>query len=166
MRLRNLSGAEEALARSVFLHYLPYRHIYISDVLGLGGAPFTFRLMVRFIINLGPAAFNDGADSTTYWQETLIHELTHVWQSQRHWFPWLYVAQSVIAQCGAILKTRDRNSAYIYTPGALWETYNVEQQASIVADWFIRGRSPHDPCYPYIVNRICNGNHPAGRRDL
>lgn len=76
------------------------------------------------------------ADGTakTFPGQTLIHELTHVWQGHRHLFAWDYVFSSLWNQCRCGVSG---TSAYKYTPGKQWSEYNPEQQASIVEDWFV-----------------------------
>jgi hypothetical protein len=47
---------------------------------------------------------------------------------------------------------------YSYTPGNPWSSYNAEQQASIVEDWFRGGMPASDPLYPYITDHVRTGN--------
>ena len=49
------------------------------------------------------------------------------------------------------------SKAYRYTLGKRWGQYNVEQQASIVEDWFRKGRKTTDPRYRYIRDNIRKG---------
>jgi hypothetical protein len=43
---------------------------------------------------------------------------------------------------------------YRYIPGQSWSSYNVEQQAHIVEDWFKGGEREEDPLYRYIRDDI------------
>lgn len=119
-----------------------------------------------YLVCIGPDVFNNGAaaDEATY-----IHELTHVWQGQHGFTGWEYIINSLLNQAA------DGNAAYHFTPGAQWDDYNAEQQASIVEAWFVNGMSTTDPLFWYIENDIrggsCKGlisfhegNH--GRQDL
>ena len=47
--------------------------------------------------------------------------------------------------------------AYAYSLGMDWGDYNVEQQASIVEDWYKRGRSSKDKAFPYIRDYVWKG---------
>lgn len=59
---------------------------------------------------------------------------------------------SVIAQClhGA--------RAYNFTAGKPWKSYNPEQQAMIVEQWFAMGQSQNDPLFPYIDQHVRKGD--------
>lgn len=48
--------------------------------------------------------------------------------------------------------------AYSYTVGQPWKSYNAEQQASIIEDWFSQGQLKTGPLYPYIVNHVQKGD--------
>lgn len=127
---------------------------------------------------------------------TLIHELTHVWQGTYGNYVMGYMAESVWSQLregvrdifkdgpekgiervrrmvkeGMSKWDEHRSHAYKFTMkdvGKNWNTFNVEQQASIIESWysfeptrFIDGsavpagyRSPKDPRYPYIKDNI------------
>jgi hypothetical protein len=112
------------------------------------------RTLRSYTIFVGPQVFGDGADGPRF-RDTFIHELTHVWQGYHGVLGWAYMAQSMIAQGYALLTQHDRNVAYRYTPGEPWGSYNVEQQARIVQDWFLEGmKTTDDVRYPYIANHI------------
>lgn len=103
----------------------------------------------------GAYLMNVGTDydklSTTE-QGLLVHETTHVWQGKNSTFALSYVFSSVVNQA---LKG---GHAYAYAPGAPWKSYNAEQQASIVEAWFMSGKPPSGPLYPYIVNHVRKGD--------
>ena len=172
MQTRLLNQAEEAIARQVFENELPYKKIRLADYYlpGNKGVPVTLaagagllpflRSLTRYTIYFGPVAFADGADAPDF-RNTLIHELTHVWQGHHSHFAWEYMVKSMLSQGHALLTTGDRNNAYTYKPGKSWDDYNVEQQASIVADWFadgMRGQDVDDR-FTYIVNNIRAGHN-------
>lgn len=158
-KTRYLSTAEERLAKSVFSTFLDYTKIRIGDHTGLGGAPWTQQYAGIYTLHMGSVAYVDCTSST--WtsgvgvpRNTFIHELTHAWQGQHCWAHGMYQLQSLGAQMKAIVKTGDRNNAYTYTAGAAWASYNVEQQAEIVEDWFKGGMSSTSPLFPYIRDHI------------
>ena len=84
-------------------------------------------------------------------QNTLIHEMTHVWQGQHGIYPSIYMAESGWAQLKHGVKDvidkgewrgwdTHRGNAYLYNMadiGANWNQFNVEQQASIVESWYL-----------------------------
>jgi hypothetical protein len=70
-------------------------------------------------------------------QSVFIHEMTHVWQSQR--------GMNLLT---AKLRAGDKPASYAYelTQDCAWEGFNMEQQAMIVQHAFLRrrgGRAPH-----------------------
>jgi hypothetical protein len=98
-------------------------------------------------LNVGRAGFA-GMQRTFALRKLSIHELTHVWQSAHSaWAP-SFIFNSLWPQA---IKG---SGAYKYTANGVWEDYNVEQQASIVEDWFVRGQTLSDPNYPYIRDNI------------
>ena len=151
MAKRALSDLEEQVARRVFAATLPYGRIHISDMVSWGGRPFTvptgFGRKSHYVIHLGAQGFAH-ALTTPRLQAILIHELTHVWQGYNHWPPWGYVVNSLWHQAlrGGL--------AYHYELGLPWRSYNVEQQAQLVQDWFAAGELTHDPLFSYIRNHL------------
>lgn len=168
MQTRLLNRAEEALARQVFENELPYNKVRIADyylpgntgvavTLAAGAGVFGFlRSLTRYTIYFGPKAFADGADAPDF-RNTLIHELTHVWQGHHSKFYWSYMLESMFAQGKAIIDHGNRNRAYDYEAGGVWSDYNVEQQANIVEDWFRDGMDANDPRFTYITGHIRAG---------
>ena len=70
-------------------------------------------------------------------QSVFIHEMTHVWQSQR--------GMNLLT---AKLRAGDKPASYAYelTQDCSWDGFNMEQQAMIVQHAFLRrrgGRAPH-----------------------
>jgi len=144
---RALSGTEIAATREVFESTIPYSRVVITNDLGLDDAPYTTPAGPFFRLHLGPQRFaNAGSDLPT-----LIHELTHVWQGHNHIFTTGYVFDSLWHQGKARLTG---GSAYDCVPGAPWGTYNVEQQARLVEEWYVNGKQESDPRFPYIRDRI------------
>ena len=159
MASRNLTTSEEDLARKVFDTQLPYKRIYISDGLGAGGAPWTSRNLWDYVIHMG-GAYTAGADAAIY-QNTFIHELTHVWQGHHSLIPWSFMANSVWHQGVALVRTKgkSRSGAYAYSkpPTDTWDNYNVEQQANIIEDWFDAGMATSGDWFKYVRDNIRTG---------
>ena len=168
MSSRLINEAEIELARQVFEDQLPYGKIHIANYfLPFNTVPVTLasvsslvpvRSLRSYTIYFGPKVFNEGANAPNN-RSSFIHELTHVWQGHHSLFAWEYMIKSMISQGHAILVTGDRNNAYTYKLGKAWSKYNVEQQASIVADWFELGMSTTDERFKFIVNNIRAGHN-------
>jgi uncharacterized protein DUF4157 len=130
---RCLTGPEVATAVSVFGSSLDLTRIRISDSLGAGGAPWT---------NFSFSPTNPLANGTclnlggSFSNATLIHELTHSWQSQHHVDPTQYMVNSALSQGLSIALHGDRGCAYKYPVGAPFGDYGAEQIAEMVEDHF------------------------------
>jgi hypothetical protein len=166
---RLLKQSEIDLAREVFQDQLPYNKVHIASYFlpGNQNTPVTLasvssiipvRSLRNYTIYFGPKAFNEGADLPEF-DDTLIHELTHVWQGYHSGLGWEYMVESMIAQGHAILTKGNRGAAYLYELGKLWDDYNVEQQALIVQHWYKLGMSTDDARYTYIVENIRAGKN-------
>jgi hypothetical protein len=148
-RQRLLTPIEIDLAKKVFGDSLPYGAIYLSDALGLQRRAYTIPHPAKigsYLINIGPDGFADA--STAANDDTLIHELSHVWQGVHRAHPLDYVFDSIHNQA------RLGSDAYDYVAGADWNSYGAEQQAKIVADWYQLGMSEADSRFRYIRDNI------------
>ena len=164
---RPINGDEVALARQVFGEQLPYEQIHIANFYlpGNEGVPVTvasgtavipIKSLTQYTIYFGPTVFRDGAQTPGI-RNTFIHELTHVWQGHHSTFSWEFMADSLLAQGRALIVHGDRNKAYDFVAGETWDSYNVEQQANIVENWFANGMNTSDPLYVYITDNIRAG---------
>lgn len=173
-RIRALSSVEYGIVSPVFGATLPARlRVFVTNGAGINGRAFTIptsllsmvlgvgtltflpivtvgylasALNVAYLINAGDAY--DRLATTE--QALLVHEMTHVWQGKNSVFALSYVVNSVFNQCV-------RGDAYRYVPGQPWSSYNVEQQASIVEDWFSGGQLSTSDLYPYIIESVRTG---------
>jgi len=155
-KIRSLSRSEKNVAKSVFGNTINYDMVKVTDTLGFGGAPWTTNSPPIYTLNVGSSAYP--SLTAKYYKALLIHELTHVWQGQ-HLVP--FMLNSAAHQTLAVInnggKVSSRAAVYRYTPGKRWGQYNVEQQASIVEDWFRKGRKTTDARYRYIRDNIRKG---------
>jgi len=156
-RHRPLTRSEELLARKVFAASLPYDCVRFADAYLPGiDVPVTlastpFRRRTIYTIHWGDGdVFDKGADACGNDERaSLIHELTHVWQGHHGAFAQGYMLKSFAAQgfhgVRDVMTARrwrgwacHRRRAYDYTRklGQSWKSFNVEQQAAIVEDWF------------------------------
>ncbi len=166
---RYLGTHETSIAKSVFENTIAYDRVLIGDGLGASERPFTipvpFTSPRKYMINVG----DNGYQGMSYVQkdkELLIHELAHVWQGHHSTWAWSVQGSSIYHQA------RHGSAAYDYSKSSYkdWDTYNPEQQAQIVEDWFRAasleandGKSVNgadglmgedDPRYGYIVLNI------------
>ena len=169
---RLMTTAERTMAATVFGQTLPWwKNIGIGDGLGYDGRPWTDMIpmsapglseQLQFELNLGDSADEDLTKSTASscytvggtgnLNDLLIHELTHVWQ---------YHNQTGVTGRFSVWASSVGGS-YNFTAGGSWDSYDVEQQASIVEQWFHdttaapATRKTH-PLYPYIRLVILTG---------
>ncbi len=120
----------------------------ISQVSGL--------VNLGFIMNVG-ASYPD-MTKNNHTKELLVHETCHVWQGHNSWSANTYVLNSITHQCSGMIQGASRNAAYAYTAGQPFSTYNAEQQASIVEDWYKSGEPTSGPLWGYIANNVRTGN--------
>ncbi len=91
----------------------------------------------------------------------LIHELTHVWQSQHSNTGLEYIRNSVASQA---IRPDNAGCSYTYTPGKSFQEYGAEQVASIVEDYYAIGweiqnaESTGLPMTPYSIDTDGDGN--------
>jgi hypothetical protein len=175
--VRHLAEGEKQVALPVFNYSIPYEKILISDGLGGGDREFTMPTSVptsrlfnvssddgKYVIHAGDGYF--GMTKLREERNTLIHELTHVWQGE-HWSSpyWVNSAgmQAAWGLAGGLDKIAGYDSdgkpsgAYSYDRVDLWDwdDYHAEQQAQIVEDWFKNGmkKNPDEDFRFYYVQR-------------
>jgi hypothetical protein len=123
---RPLNAAELRLARGVFAGSIDYSRVRLipTGVLEYRTVANTIRIPEKFTLT------ND------YMAQTLIHELTHVWQYQHGGTS--YISISLATQIAGTIRSGSRNAAYEYqiAPGASFFEFKPEQQGSIVENYF------------------------------
>jgi hypothetical protein len=165
---------EVAFANRVFQGTLPVDRILLTNMLGIGRRPFTIPSVGdTILVNLGegfddPINYRFHGDPDRHGTpqapgQLFIHELVHAWQIDATFFlPGL--------MCGAILNqatTLDGDmGVYRYgAPGRDFGSFNLEQQASIVDEWFgatgpmqsgYPRESKESPYFRYIRDNIRN----------
>lgn len=154
VRQSSLSDSEYALAVKVYGNSLPRERILKTNLQGLGGRPFTIPAPGNVILlNLGDgfedADLYDGFGQGSGKQkpgQLLIHELAHAWQIEHSTFLPGTLCAGLFNQVGTL---GGDMSVYQYTPaGPDWNYFNLEQQASIVDDWFAGtgSQQTYGPC--------------------
>jgi hypothetical protein len=164
MSSRELRDDEKRLAASVFKTSIPLDKVRILPYTAPNGAAFTPPgCGILYPICLGRTGFDNGI--TGYFArrpgDILIHELTHVWQGVHGSTCFSYAINSLYHQAKSFFGGGSRDGAYDFTPGQPWDSYNAEQQASIVETWFANGSSSTDALFPYITDTIWASVSPA-----
>jgi hypothetical protein len=163
---RAMSAAEIAMARTVFGSTLPYDNVQFTDFCGLGGRAFTAPgVDGKTYCNLGKAYYNTlGAGGTSYPVngEMMIHELTHAWQIAHNSFIPGFFCSAIVNQTNYLMG----DDVYVYgEAGPPWSSFNLEQQAQIVNQWFGHdgkqagtSQSNPGPYNKYIIGNILTGS--------
>jgi hypothetical protein len=135
---RPLTQREISLARGVFSNSINYASVRIvpTDIAQYTTVGNNIRVPPDFTI------------SDEYAAQTLIHELTHVWQYQHGGTG--YISVSLVQQIeGAVARgTRDAAYRYTITPGSSFFEYGPEQQGMIVENYFAMVRDQAAPNTP------------------
>ncbi len=174
-KIRVMNLREYAVVTKVFGNTLPYRQrIWMTNGLGLNDRPFTIPTSListvlatavagplgllggyaTSSVNLG-YMINIGSKYTSIVDNDpglLVHETTHVWQGKNSVNSLDYVFNSCLNQC--------LGNAYDYKSkiGNAWHTFNVEQQAQIVEDWYGSGEPTSGDLWDYIENHLRKGD--------
>jgi hypothetical protein len=123
---RPLTRSEEQLARSIFASSIDYSRVRLisTDILEYRTVANTIRVPKNFTI----------ADSSM--AQTLIHEMTHVWQYQHGGTS--YISVSLATQITASIRGGSRNLAYDYqiTSGMSFFDFLPEQQGLLVENYY------------------------------
>jgi hypothetical protein len=149
VKQRHMTDDEKAFADQVFRGKVPYNRVLLTNLVGLGGRPFTTPGPGGVIlVNLGkgyddPIRYTGkGGDQlgVNAPGQLLIHELTHAWQIANESFTPEYYCRAVSTAVGTV---GGDMSAYAYGPaGPSWGSFGTEQQGSIVDQWFAGNADP------------------------
>jgi hypothetical protein len=124
-----LSAGEIALARSMFGSAIDYTQVTIRRRKWFPFQPRTVTMAPRGHLHFHPASDNYCEDFATadIWRKAhFIHEMTHVWQAQKHGRWWL-----------VLNRVPWERYDYSLRPGWGLEKYGIEQQAEIVRHAFL-----------------------------
>jgi hypothetical protein len=152
-RTRELTQEEYDWANGrVFLGALPPRdQIVLTDTIGGGNRAFTFpRFDGKITLNMGAGGFDDPRryPSGQYGQ-TFVHELVHACQIRHASMNLSLLADALASKvCEAT-----GGNPYSYGPaGPDYSSFNLEQQAQIVSDWFARYHMLTNPADNFGLN--------------
>lgn len=169
IKKRQVRPEELASANDVFKGTLPpIENLWLTNLEGFGGRAVTLPgPSGNIYLNVGAYCMDHPLThvdkSYPVQGQLFIHELTHAWQIHHRSFVPGWVCEGAVTQAGnSLLK-----SAYRYGPaGQPWGKFNIEQQASIVDDWFAGRKGSDgkriamnggDDYYPYIRDNIRKG---------
>lgn len=167
------AGEYEVVSR-VFGNTLPDRKkIIVTNAAGLQGRAFTIPMaLLSGILGVSAPAFHAAlraflGDSltdafiisvggnynnlNTTERGLLVHETAHVWQGHNRLVALSYVFESCLDQCVF------GKAAYTYKLGRPWMSYKVEQQASIIMDWFLDLEPTYGDRWKYISEYVRRG---------
>ncbi len=127
----------------------PIEKIWLTDTIGAGGRAFVWpEPDGNITLNMGPNAMTDprsynddgrqlnASNLVIRYGEVFIHELVHAWQIYHSPRDSAFVVEALThTACSGGSKDAYR---YEMPPQRSFDEYNIEQQASIVSDWYSR----------------------------
>lgn len=131
---RKLTAGETALARRVFGNSIDYDAVTISEGKFIAFQPYGTAMAPNGHLYMYGCYKDDYSHENDRWQSHFIHEMTHVWQQQNK------VLNPVAEAMKLSLKFRfNYDAAYDYKLDGKKDLldYNMEQQASLVQDYFM-----------------------------
>ena len=137
---RKLTQGEVALSQSIFGNSIDYDRVKIKN--------YPLHIWQPKNVSMAPVGHiycyktykNDFSKASLSSQAHFLHEMTHVWQYQNK------VKHPVLSAAKDMVKYKfNYNAAYAYTPSEKKDltTYNLEQQACIIQDYFLMKRGVH-----------------------
>jgi hypothetical protein len=194
-KIRIPNQNEWDICQDVYGDTLPSRfRVLITNMLGLGGAPFTIptsvfsaaaapffgmSLAVGLLQSVGNAGYliNVGSLGETsmaiggYPERLLVHEMAHVWQGYNGTLALSYVMESALNQCKGMIASGSfagRSAAYaISNTTTSWEDFNAEQQAEIIDKWYMDDKmSKTSDKWKYINYHVRKGSNSGDLTDI
>lgn len=161
IRHRQMTPDEKRFAEVVFRSSLPPNdRIQITNLSGIGGRAFVCPNGIgQILVNLGSAYDEPIVYLDEYYPspgKLFVHELTHVWQIGHSTFVPGLVCEGIGNQLAGV-NYRPGDS------GKPWVDYNLEQQGTIVDEWFAPGfrgpvgyppMNPDHPFFRYVCQEV------------
>lgn len=141
MVTRPLTVGEIGLAKTVFGDSIDYTKVTVSDQPFIRFQAEGVAMAPNGKLYMHGCYKDDYARQNIYGQSLFIHEMAHVWQCQNR------ILNPIASAAKLSLKFRfDYAAAYFYDlkAGKDLLSYNMEQQASIVEDYFVLSRGGDD----------------------
>jgi hypothetical protein len=163
-----LADPDYAFVDDVFQGTLPVDRIWLTNLQGASGRPFTFTAIDNNIyVNLGGDLYDAILAKDTGVYHVLVHELTHAWQIA-HGDTVSFFSEGISQQ---LLNSFVRDVYRYGPPGPAFSAFGLEAQAALVEGWYggidcdyaVRRVpcSPLDPYYRYIELNIRAGRPDA-----
>jgi len=158
---RALTSGEIQLAKKVFKGSINYTLVKVHDEKYAFFQPDNSGMTPNGEIHVQGIYKADYSVATKSLQSFFIHEMTHVWQYQRGILTLGVIGSAILEIIG---QAGDYDAAYPYVLDTKKDLtdYNLEQQASIVEDYFRitqLGLEAHNARAPY--RRTCSPGHPS-----
>lgn len=137
VRHRSMKPEEIAFADRVFMGKVDYSRVILTNLTHDGGRKYTIpSIDDSILVNLGDALdtpMSHAQPGTDYPEpgSVFIHELTHAWQITNRSLLGVLCGMSSNYDYFTGSRTSDKS-----WPGRAWSTFNNEQQAHIVDDWY------------------------------
>ena len=135
MDKRKLTDAEIDWLKNIFADSIDYETVSIYKLKLPGFLPHNAMSFGGNIYFPADYYCEDFSITSGYFRRWFVHEMTHVWQSQNG-FPVLF-AGLLIFLTGGYLKKRAYNYQKAILNGKNFSQLNMEQQASLLSDFFI-----------------------------
>lgn len=143
VKQREFYPEERALASEVFGDQLSDVQILVTNLVGLGGRPFTVPASGdTVLLNLGagydrPVTYTGQGGAEMKGRapgQLFIHELVHAWQIAQSGFLLITMCEGVTNQVKYI---GGDSSVYVYgQAGPDWSSFSLEAQGRLVEEWF------------------------------
>jgi hypothetical protein len=165
---RTMTQEERDFAAKVFFDKLPYDRIRLTNLSHSGGRQFVLPNPIdgSILVNLGDAYSNTNPisyvnNSYPIPGQVFIHELTHAWQIGNTSFMPGLICDSILHRDYDYRNESDPSTEWSRRP---WSSFNLEQQAHIVDDWYQAYSSDlnsvvalRDPAFHFISENIRTG---------
>jgi hypothetical protein len=128
---------------------------FLAALAGAVGGYLESALPQGYFLLVGPDGYA-GMERSMERSRWLVHETAHVWHGKASWFALSYLYASVYWQFQGMLSGGD---PYRYNWTHPWSSFNVEQKAQIVEDWFATGQqtTSSDPLWQFIRDCVRKG---------
>lgn len=172
IRQRSMTQAEKDFANRVFRGSIDLDNVVLTDINRAGRKFVVPNVDGRSLMGLGDFYSSPVTKAEPAYPvagQVFIHELTHVWQIEHAAF---LTEVFWDAAKNAVCEATGSNPYTLPSPIPDWSSLNLEQQASIVDQWFSRHHSAlataepgglvdadalNDPSFPFISGNIWTG---------
>ena len=173
---RLLTGREQRLVTDIYKHTRlpPFFKIRIRNGLSPNGTAITFPNYAdgTYNISVGQYLFDNDLTDSQSGRDTLIHEMTHVWQYYHHLLSRAHgISAHIHRNLAGRLSKGYRDESYLYEYDILtdsWDDMGFEGQAQLVEDWYHEGHKGEndDKRFCFIKKVLYDGNAAARKLNI